>query len=829
MLLFLALPAAAQPILTCGALFPKGNVLRSSGITELVSDYLITCSGGVPTPTGQTIPSYTVTATLNANVTSRLVNGSLSEALLTIDEPWPPAAQSVPSGSPKPPASPFQILCMPQGALGGVCAETGTGGNPNPYLTQPNIFVGMVTGPNQVSWTYVPIDAPGAGTRTIRLTNVRANVSTLPLVPGILSTPVTMTVSISGTPSVTLSGASQTVARAINDFLGYGFASPGLPRCTSHNASLLGGTGSPAFDFRIAFQARDVQLGRRNIGLTLDGTTAPEVYAQNEEFILYNQENDTETGFYFPALFTPAPGIGLADFGTRLQLTFNNVVPGTHIFVPVSNPMGGDNDSPLQPPSPVPQGIDYDELLLVQADQYGNSLEPGSIPIAPTASIAGNAIVPGAGVAEVNYIGNTGYAVYEVMNTTSNDINSAIIPIAVAFNSSPSGMPPPGQTTVSLSYAPAGGPWASSPIADATSRIPRFSGSSVLLTNYSVNVCTTGEDLDFSDTGRSGVLLYDPSSGAAYAGISNGGGTYSYAPDVFTPGFDILRTGDFNADGKADLILYNSHTAVAYIGFGNGDGTFNFQSLFWSPGYDTVETGDINGDGKTDVALYNSTTGTLYTGISNGDGTFAYLYHLVSPGFTFVRLSDFTGDGKADVFLYNSTTGAAFLGVGDGTGNFTFNPLNVSAGYALADIGDLNGDGKADVILYNPTNGNAATGISDGMGGFSFTPLLFSPGFSSVRLADYMGPGDAGVTVYNKTTGAAYFGTGNGAGGFSFQSLFWGPGYDMVVPEDVNGDGKTDIILYNSVTGTAYTGISNGSGGFAYTYSLWGPGKVLAR
>ena len=81
-------------------------------------------------------------------------------------------------------------------------------------------------------------------------------------------------------------------------------------------------------------------------------------------------------------------------------------------------------------------------------------------------------------------------------------------------------------------------------------------------------------------------------------------------PNLFTPGFNILRTGDFNGDGKADLIVYNSQTRSRYIGFGKGDGTFNFQSLFWSPGYDTVVTGDINGDGKTDVALYNSTTGT---------------------------------------------------------------------------------------------------------------------------------------------------------------------------------------------------------------------------
>jgi hypothetical protein len=334
---------------------------------------------------------------------------------------------------------------------------------------------------------------------------------------------------------------------------------------------------------------------------------------------------------------------------------------------------------------------------------------------------------------------------------------------------------------------------------------------------------------DFAGDGLSGALLYDPTQGQSYTALSNGNGTYTYVPNLFSPNFTTLITGDYNGDGRTDLILYNSGTGLAYIGLGNGTGGFDFQSLFWSPGYDTVITGEINRDGKTDVVLYNSNTGTLYTGISNGDGTFTYEYHLVSQNFTFVRLADATGDGKADLILYRSSDGVAYLGIGDGTGAFTFNPLSISAGYNLADTGDLNGDGKADIILYNATNGNAATGISNGSSGFTFTPLVFSPGFTSVRLADYTGHATADVTVYNKNTAVAYFGTGNGDGTFSFQSLFWSPGYDYVIPEDVNGDGKTDIVLYNSTTGTEYTGLSNGNGTFDYTYSYWGIGRTLAR
>ena len=57
---------------------------------------------------------------------------------------------------------------------------------------------------------------------------------------------------------------------------------------------------------------------------------------------------------------------------------------------------------------------------------------------------------------------------------------------------------------------------------------------------------------DFGGNGHSGVLLYDPSNGQSYTLLSNGSATFQSVGNLFTPAFDILRTGDFNADGKAD-------------------------------------------------------------------------------------------------------------------------------------------------------------------------------------------------------------------------------------------------------------------------------------
>ena len=56
--------------------------------TELVGDITLNCTGGIPTPAGQTVPPVNITVSINTNLTSRLLAGGLwSEALLIIDEP----------------------------------------------------------------------------------------------------------------------------------------------------------------------------------------------------------------------------------------------------------------------------------------------------------------------------------------------------------------------------------------------------------------------------------------------------------------------------------------------------------------------------------------------------------------------------------------------------------------------------------------------------------------------------------------------------------------------------------------------------------------------
>src|ERR1700736_2869219 len=72
----------------------QGNpfTVRAEGVTELVGDIFITCTGGQATGFGLPVPEYTISILLNTNVTSRLQSGTsstggISEAVLAIDDP----------------------------------------------------------------------------------------------------------------------------------------------------------------------------------------------------------------------------------------------------------------------------------------------------------------------------------------------------------------------------------------------------------------------------------------------------------------------------------------------------------------------------------------------------------------------------------------------------------------------------------------------------------------------------------------------------------------------------------------------------------------------
>src|SRR5258708_26367663 len=115
--------AASSADFACTASAPVTPNVRADGLTELVGDIVLRCTGGSPTPSGQTIPASSLMIVLNTAVTSRLMGNSSvnSEALLLIDEP---GSQS----------NPAQLVCTAP-ATG--CTVTGTsttagGARPHP-------------------------------------------------------------------------------------------------------------------------------------------------------------------------------------------------------------------------------------------------------------------------------------------------------------------------------------------------------------------------------------------------------------------------------------------------------------------------------------------------------------------------------------------------------------------------------------------------------------------------------------------------------------------------------------------------------------------------
>jgi hypothetical protein len=431
--------------------------VRAEGITEQMGDLVLNCTGGTPTPAGKPIPEYTITLTLNTDITSRRLPEApeLSEAVLTIDEPFP----AVPS--PPLPPEPFQppeILCTPPGST---CEEKGTGGTPSPYQTQPNVFVGKQAGVNSIQWK-VPID-PTVGTQVIRMKNVRANVSQLGIASGLIPIQIQATVGIQGAKTVPVGGSPLTLADSVQGDLASIATSAPIPQCEPHNAILLGGKGNAAFDFSV--QVTEIFAAAfkfRNYGALL---TAPDFSPALVEQNIPGYSYWTETGFYSPSLFTTAPTIGLADFGTRTNVSFGTIQAGTHLFVPTTITLTGE----------YAEGAPSGQLQLVQADSNGKSA-PGYEPVAATATIGGTP------VASASLSGSTAYATYEVIYADPSVLETATIPVAVAFTNKPA----TGEVQATTSLAPLG----TITTASETAPIPRFANFATPQLAYSITSCS---------------------------------------------------------------------------------------------------------------------------------------------------------------------------------------------------------------------------------------------------------------------------------------------------------------------------------------------------
>jgi hypothetical protein len=523
--------------LSCTANVAVPPQLRAEGVTELVGDIVLTCSGGVSAAPGSLIPTANITVSLGTNVTSRIINSSnVSEALLLIDEPGsglagtgPAAAQTVCSSGTAGAGPTGCVGAASTGALGLFVSPTGTMATcavagattscPAASSTgvAPNVFQGVVSG-NQVIFNGIPVLAPvTAGvTRVFRITNVRANAAGVGSLGLAGTTPLQASIAISGSTSLPVTnpvltagfiqnGLSTSLRNSANSG-GLSSTSGNSPlsflQCNSQNNSSSGLTttnnGIAAFlrfseNFATAFKTRVAATAiTTGLGGISNGAGAG-IVQQNIPGTIYN----SESGFILPTGGTQTAG--LADFGTRLRAVFSNIPAGVRIFVSTTNSASfGTNQASFGGNNGVGNTLlstnttSIAELVQTETAPDFN----GQAPIVnPT-----NTIAPGYAIAEVPLTagtnGNSGEAVWEVVSTNPNVTENFDFPIWFVYSANPGGGSPSlGSGRVNLSFAPAPGLPGTSPSSSYTSAssgpIPRFVDNSTASTLITISTCST--------------------------------------------------------------------------------------------------------------------------------------------------------------------------------------------------------------------------------------------------------------------------------------------------------------------------------------------------
>jgi len=555
--LFTGLAAAqvggtGQQQLTCNTNVTVTPALRGEGYTEQTGDITITCTGGAQIPLGGSVPLVNIAVFYNTTVTSRLLpttspqsSSATSEALLLVDEPG--------SGLPGYGPAQAQSLCTTPltgcaavvgfgapntgGASGPVAVVPGTANASNISTLTPNVYQGVVNG-NSVTFYGVPVMPPTTtGSRVYRITNVRVNAQ--PLAGGSASgaSPVQASISISGATSLSIQNSAPNVGYVSNGLSASASGATGLNQCSSATKSSIN-TLTFSENFGTAFKTRVAAQVAQGNTLYQGQVNNP---TQNVPGAIYNSESN----FVFPISGTQTAG--LADFGTRLKATFNNIPAGARIFVSTTNV----NNNAFAVAAPTPIGgsagnanvatgyVGYAQLVNGENTSDGNAGTAGFFPaVTATDNGPNNGNVP---IAEVSLSNGTGSAVWEVVNTNPNTNEQFKFAVYVTYSANVAqNSPLPGTSTVNLSFAPT----ATSGAASSTLSIPRFAGDSSAARNVlTINICRT-------------ILLYPYITNQA--GFDTGLTIANTSQDPYTTGSNATGA----QSGSCKLTYYGGTTAA---------------------------------------------------------------------------------------------------------------------------------------------------------------------------------------------------------------------------------------------------------------------------
>jgi hypothetical protein len=205
---------------------------------------------------------------------------------------------------------------------GGPAPTTGITGTVN----SPNVYQGVVNG-NSVTFYGVPVLPPGSvGSRVYRITNVRVNAQALAGGSASGASPVQSSIIVSGSASLPISNSAPVVGYVSNGLTASASGATGLAQCSNASKTYINTVTfqenfGTAFKTRVAAQSNTAYAGQ--LGIL---PAAPAAGNQSTPGGIYNSESNF---VYAGAFGANGYTAGLADFGTRLKATFNNIPAGS--------------------------------------------------------------------------------------------------------------------------------------------------------------------------------------------------------------------------------------------------------------------------------------------------------------------------------------------------------------------------------------------------------------------------------------------------------------------------------------------------------------------
>jgi len=485
----------SRPILNCGASGAPDTGSSGPGVCSIISD-------GIPADTYNGIANAYGTGTCNGASTSVI----------------PPAAGSYGCGRP----NVFQ-------------GRTGTAQNPNQF--------------NTVTFLGVPVDPPGSTTnRTIRITNIRADANYVQVSTSFSLNEIIAQISVNGNTSLSINNPTQVVAYVEFGLIAkVGTTNFTFLQCNSENANgpfsdFATGAGThipinqgsafsatnrtvPSFSFTEGFAS---SWKTKNISFVTNQAPGNGVIQTGNSYWTYNQKTtnypadlnqnvpgaiyNTESGFEYPSISpgpladpTPNPpngvgtftvsatsaalsnaynfnsftmpngtnisGAGIANQGTRLAMQLTSIPAGSIALVPTEVLLT--NSATVAGVGPY-SGVMV--LTTTDANGAGAYTAPSSIGTSSLVAIPSNGLI-----------------VYEILFADPFSIETATIPVEVAYAANlAQNLPAPGTTAqVAGGFAPfytrGNNPAPQNP--SSTLPIPRFVPSTTTSNFYSISKC----------------------------------------------------------------------------------------------------------------------------------------------------------------------------------------------------------------------------------------------------------------------------------------------------------------------------------------------------